>query len=138
MAEELIRVENLKKYFKTKRGLLHAVDDISFSVKKGKTLGLVGESGCGKSTTGLLMLRLIEPTEGKIIFEGKDIAKLNKKDMHELRRDIQIIFQDPFSSLNPRKSVYELINEPLRWFNVYKTKAQEQAQVEKLDRKSVV
>jgi len=125
MAEELLRIENLKKYFKTKRGLLHAVDNISFSIEKGKTLGLVGESGCGKSTTGLLILRLIEPTDGKIIFNGNDINKFNNKEMREARRDIQIIFQDPFSSINPRKSVIELIQEPLRWFKVYKDKTEE-------------
>jgi peptide/nickel transport system ATP-binding protein len=129
MVEELIRIENLKKYFKTDRGLLHAVDNISFSIEKGKTLGLVGESGCGKSTTGLLLLRLIEPTDGKIVFKGNDITKFNNKEMREVRRDIQIIFQDPFSSINPRKAVFELIREPLRWFKVYKDKIQEQKYV---------
>lgn len=129
MAEELIRIENLKRYFKTGRGLLHAVDDISFSIEKGKTLGLVGESGCGKSTTGLLLLRLIEPTDGKIVFSGNDITKFNNKEMREVRSDIQIIFQDPFSSINPRRSVTELIREPLRWFKVYKDKTQEQKYV---------
>ncbi len=132
MADELIRVKNLKKHFKTKHGPLHAVDDITFSIEKGKTLGLVGESGCGKSTTGLLLLRLIEPTDGKIIFDGEDITSYDSKNMRKLRSELQIIFQDPFSSLNPRKSVYELILEPLRWFRVCKNKAQEQKKVEQL------
>ncbi|HQE66863.1 MAG TPA: ABC transporter ATP-binding protein [Bacillota bacterium] len=132
MPEELLRVENLKKYFNTKRGLLHAVDGITFSIEKGKTLGLVGESGCGKSTTGRLIMRLIEPTDGKIKFNGKDVIKANKNEMHMLRRDMQIIFQDPFSSLNPRKSIYELISEPLRWFNICKNKGEEKERIESL------
>ena len=132
MAGELIRVENLKKHFKTKYGLLYAVDGVDFSIEKGKTLGLVGESGCGKSTTGRLIMRLIESTEGKIIFEGKDITKLTGKEMQVLRREIQMIFQDPFGSLNPRKSVYELINEPLRWHNVCENKAKERQKIENL------
>jgi oligopeptide/dipeptide ABC transporter ATP-binding protein len=132
MAEELIRVKNLKKHFKTKYGLLHAVDGIDFSIEKGKTLGLVGESGCGKSTTGRLILRLIEPTDGSIIFNEQDITKLREKEMHKLRRELQMIFQDPFASLNPRKPLYELISEPLRWYRVYKNKAEEQKKVESL------
>jgi peptide/nickel transport system ATP-binding protein len=132
MGEEILRVENLKKYFKTRRGLLHAVDGITFSIEKGKTLGLVGESGCGKSTTGRLILRLLEPTGGKVFFEGREITGLNDRDMLKLRRYMQIIFQDPFASLNPRKTVYELIGEPLRWFRVYKSKADEQKRIESL------
>jgi peptide/nickel transport system ATP-binding protein len=132
MADELLRVENLKKYFKTKRGPLHAVDDISFKIAKGQTLGLVGESGCGKSTTGRLILRLIEPTDGRIFYGDQNIKDLDQKRMHALRREMQIIFQDPFSSINPRKSVYELISEPLRWYNVYQNKADEQRKVEDL------
>ena len=132
MAEELIRVENLKKHFKTKYGLLYAVDGIDFSIEKGKTLGLVGESGCGKSTTGRLIMRLIDSTGGKIIFEEQDITHIKGNEMHELRREIQMIFQDPFGSLNPRKSVYELINEPLRWYNVCKSKAEEKEKIESL------
>lgn len=132
MAKEFLRVENLKKYFKTKKGQLHAVDGIDFSIEKGKTLGLVGESGCGKSTAGRLIVRLIEPTDGKIIFNGQDITRLNSKDMRILRKEMQIIFQDPFSSLNPRKSVYELINEPLRWYNLCSNKTEERKKIESL------
>ncbi len=132
MSEELLRVENLKKYFKTKHGLLHAVDGVTFSIERSKTLGLVGESGCGKSTTGLLLLRLIEPTDGKVIFNGEDVIKFNSKKMHDLRREMQIIFQDPFSSLNPRRSVYELISEPLRWYKICKSRTDEQKRVENL------
>ena len=93
MAENLLEVKNLKKYFKTNRGLLHAVDDVTFTLEKGKTLGIVGESGCGKSTTGRCILRLIEPTSGQVIFEGQDIVALNKRQMREKRKDIQIIFR---------------------------------------------
>ncbi len=132
MAKEILRVNNLKKYFKTKRGLLHAVDGINFTIEEGKTLGLVGESGCGKSTTGRLILRLLEPTDGEVLYKGKDLTTANKKEMHELRKEMQIIFQDPFASLNPRKSIYELISEPLRWFKVYDNKAQTLKKVEKL------
>jgi len=110
----LLEVQHLKKYFKTRRGMLHAVDDISFTIEKGKTLGIVGESGCGKSTTGRVILRLLEPTGGKVFFEGVDIAALNDEQMRQKRKDMQIIFQDPFASLNPRKTVSETIAEPLR------------------------
>jgi peptide/nickel transport system ATP-binding protein len=110
----LVEVKGLKKYFKTKRGLLHAVDDISFSIERGKTLGIVGESGCGKSTAGRAILRLVEPTGGKVYFEGEDIGSLNDEQMRKKRKDMQMIFQDPFSSLNPRKTVSETIAEPLK------------------------
>lgn len=113
MSESLIQVKNLKKYFKTPKGLLHAVDGVDFDIKKGETLGVVGESGCGKSTTGRLLLRLIEATDGEVLFEGKNVLKYNKEQMRQLRREMQIIFQDPFSSLNPRMSVSEIIGEPL-------------------------
>ena len=103
--EELLRVENLKKFFSTNSGMLHAVDDVSFSLAKGETLGVVGESGCGKSTLGRTIIRLHEPTGGKIFFRGEDITEADKKRMKELRRDMQIIFQDPFASLNPRMTV---------------------------------
>ena len=113
MSESLIQVKNLKKYFKTPKGLLHAVDGVDFDIKKGETLGVVGESGCGKSTTGRLLLRLIEATDGEVLFEGKNVLKYNNEQMRQLRKEMQIIFQDPFSSLNPRMSVSEIIGEPL-------------------------
>ena len=110
---ELLRVEHLKKYFETPSGTLNAVDDISFVLNRGETLGVVGESGCGKSTMGRTILRLHTPTGGKVYFEGKDIFSLDKGKMKELRKDMQIIFQDPFASLNPRSSVHDAIAEPL-------------------------
>lgn len=113
MADVLLEVKDLKKYFKTKRGMLHAVDGVSFSIEKGKTLGVVGESGCGKSTTGRAILRLIEPTSGTVLLEGEDIAKLNSFQLRKKRKDMQIIFQDPFSSLDPKKTVGQLIAEPI-------------------------
>lgn len=110
---ELLRVENLKKYFQTPHGVLHAVDDVSFSLEKGTTLGVVGESGCGKSTLGRTILKLHEPTSGKIYFEGKDITSYSAKEMKKMRQEMQIIFQDPFASLNPRMTVSETIAESL-------------------------
>lgn len=114
MSEVLLEVKGLKKYFDTPKGKLHAVDDVNFTINKGKTLGLVGESGCGKSTTGRVILRLLEATDGEIFYKGKDIRKLNPKEMRELRKSIQIIFQDPFSSLDPRMTVSEIIEEPIK------------------------
>lgn len=113
MTEALLKVENIKKHFKTPKGMLHAVDGVDFEMEKGETLGLVGESGCGKSTIGRVILRLLEPTDGDIYFEDNHVNKLKKREMMKLRRDMQIIFQDPFSSLNPRLSVSEIIAEPL-------------------------
>jgi len=113
MADAILKVNGLKKYFQTPKGLLYAVDDVTFTVGRGKTLGLVGESGCGKSTTGRAILRLIEPTAGEVIFEGRDITKYDKKQVIALRKDMQIIFQDPFSSLDPRMSVGQIIAEPI-------------------------
>ena len=110
----ILEVQNLKKYFDTPRGKLHAVDDISFQLERGKTLGVVGESGCGKSTLGRTLLHLIEPTSGKIFFEGEDISAVNRKKLRRLREDMQIIFQDPYSSLNPRMTVSEAIMDPLK------------------------
>lgn len=124
MDKPLIEVKGLKKYFKTPYGMLHAVDNIDFDIYKGKTLGLVGESGCGKSTTGRTILRLLEPTAGKIFFEGEDLASFSNSKMEGKRRDLQIIFQDPFSSLNPRKTVSQTIMEPMIIHKLYKTKAQ--------------
>ena len=113
MSETLLEVKNLTKYFSTPKGLLHAVDGVSFTIEKGKTLGVVGESGCGKSTTGRAILRLQEPTSGEVYFEGKDILKMKRREMHKMRREMQIIFQDPYSSLDPRKTVNQLIREPI-------------------------
>ena len=132
MAENLLEVRNLKKYFKTPRGLLHAVDDISFTLEKGKTLGIVGESGCGKSTTGRCVLRLIEPTAGEVIFEGKDIRSLSASQMRAKRTDMQIIFQDPFSSLNPRNTVSQTIAEGVKMHKKYRTSAEIEARVVEL------
>jgi len=113
MSEPLLHVENLKKYFNTSNGLLYAVDDISFDLHPGETLGLVGESGCGKSTTGRAILRLQEPTDGRIVFKGKDVLSFNKTQMKEARKSMQIVFQDPYSSLNPRMNVRKLISTSL-------------------------
>ena len=110
----LLEVRELKKYFSTPKGMLHAVDNVSFTIPRGKTLGVVGESGCGKSTTGRVILRLLEATSGQVLFEGKDILSLSEREMREMRREMQIIFQDPFSSINPRKSISETIAEPIR------------------------
>lgn len=132
MEERLIEVRNLKKYFPTKKGLLHAVDDVNFYINKGETLGLVGESGCGKSTTGRAVLRLLEPTDGEIIFEGKDIVQFNNEQMRQMRQEMQIVFQDPFASLNPRMSVREIISEPLVVNKVYKSKVDREKKVKEL------
>ena len=115
---ELVRVEHLKKYFSNPSGMLHAVDDINFSINEGDTLGVVGESGCGKSTLGRVVLKLLEQTDGKIIYRGKDITHISEKENVQLRRKMQIIFQDPYSSLNPRLCVSELIADPLKTFHL--------------------
>ena len=107
----LIETRGLKKFFKVRGGLLHAVDNVSITIPARKTLGVVGESGCGKSTLGRAVLRLIEPTAGEVLFEGRDITKFNRSQMREMRRKMQIIFQDPYSSINPRMSVAEIIAE---------------------------
>ena len=112
-SEVILQVQNLKKYFNTPRGLLHAVDDINFSVRKGETIGVVGESGCGKSTLGRVVLHLLESTDGKIFFKGEDITNVKRKKLQELRAEMQIIFQDPYSSLDPRFTVKGIIEEPL-------------------------
>ncbi len=116
----LLQVDHLKKYFKTGAGMLHAVDDVTFSIERGKTLGIVGESGCGKTTTGRTILRLVEPTSGSILFDGVDITGLNRSEMQKMRHRMQIIFQDPFSSLNPRKTVCQTIEEVLNITGEYR------------------
>lgn len=123
--ENLLTVRDLKKYFPIKGGFLgkqigavRAVDGVSFEIKKGETLGLVGESGCGKSTTGMLILRLLEMTAGQVVFDGQDVGKMRKGDLRRFRRHAQIIFQDPYASLNPRMSVGEIIAEPLMLHNI--------------------
>lgn len=114
MTTPLIQTKNLKKYFKTGAGMLHAVDNVNLTINKGCTLGVVGESGCGKSTLGRTILRLLPATEGEVLYNGKDILKLNSAEMKKMRSDMQIIFQDPYASLNPRMSVSQIIEEPLK------------------------
>ncbi len=114
MSVPLIQTKNLKKYFKTPKGNLHAVDGVNISIKEGQTLGVVGESGCGKSTLGRAILRLIEPTDGEVLFNGHNIVQYDDKKMLEMRKQMQIIFQDPFSSLNPRMTVSQIIAEPIK------------------------
>lgn len=113
MENPVLEVKNLKKYFNTPAGQLYAVDDVSFTIEKGHTLGVVGESGCGKTTLGRTILRLLEPTSGEIYFNGEDITKFKKDKMKAIRRQMQLIFQDPYASLNPRMSVSEIIKEPM-------------------------
>jgi oligopeptide transport system ATP-binding protein len=134
MAQPLLQVKNLKKYFPIKGGILsktvghvQAVDDISFDLYPGETVGLVGESGCGKSTAARTILRLIEPTSGEVFFEGQDILKLGKKPMRSLRRQMQIIFQDPYASLNPRMTVASIVGEPLEIHKIAKGRAKEES-----------
>ena len=120
MQEALLEVKQLKKHFPIQGGVLKqqvgtvkAVDGVTFTLHKGETFGLVGESGCGKSTTGRMLMRLLEPSEGEVFFDGKEMTTLNKKDLRHLRKDIQMVFQDPFASLNPRHTVEKIIEEPL-------------------------
>ena len=113
----ILELKNLKKYFNVSAGTVHAVDDVTMQIRYGKTMGIVGESGCGKSTLGRNIVHLQQPTDGQIIFEGKDITKPNAAEMKRLRSEIQIIFQDPYSSLNPRMTVEDTIMEPLRLTN---------------------
>lgn len=128
----LLEVNDLKKYFKTPKGTLHAVDGISFSLDAGKTLGVVGESGCGKSTLGRVILHLLEPTGGKIIFDGKDITTLNRKELKESRKEMQMIFQDPYSSINPRMRVCDIIGEPMSIYKTCKSKEEYNKRVAEL------
>ena len=139
MSEELLRVENLTKYFPVNHGVIlsrlgghvSAVDGVSFAVNKGETLGLVGESGCGKSTTGRAVMRLIEPTSGTVTFEGRDVLSFKGRDLKAFRRDVQIIFQDPYASLNPRMTIGEIVSEPLIIHGIG-TRAEQTARVKEL------
>src|SRR3989440_12188702 len=127
----LISIDNLKVHYRTGGGLLRAsklvkaVDGVSLDIRKGETLGLVGESGCGKSTLGRAILRLTEPTGGRVLYNGKDLANLPQSIMREQRKDLQMIFQDPYASLNPRMTVGNIIGEPLRTFGLAKGKSVE-------------
>lgn len=129
MSKALIEVNNLKKYFPIKKGVfkgtvghVKAVDNVSFKINEGKVLGVVGESGCGKSTLGRTMLKLLDPTEGEVLFEGKNVYDLNKKELNHMRTKMQIIFQDPYSSLNPRLPVSEIVGEAMMQHGIVKNK----------------
>lgn len=122
---ELIRVNHLKKYFKTPGGMLHAVDDVTFGINRGETLGVVGESGCGKSTIGRTILRLHDATDGEVLFHGDNILKYSRHQMKELRSKMQIVFQDPYESLNPRVTVSQAIAEPLIVQGIFKRSEKE-------------
>ncbi len=139
MAENLLEVTHLKKYFPIKRGIfsktvghVKAVDDVSFTIRKGETLGLVGESGCGKTTAGRAILRLIEPTGGSVKFEGEEVTTMAPHRLREMRRQMQIIFQDPYSSLNPRITVGGMLTEILKVHNLRKTDAERKDRVNEL------
>ena len=128
--ETVIEVKGLKKYFPTPNGMLHAVDDVSFTIEKGKTLGVVGESGCGKSTLGRTIIHLLEKTDGKIFLEGEDISDVKGKSLRAAREKMQIIFQDPYSSLDPRKTINDTIREPLIVSKRYNKKEMEEVILE--------
>lgn len=130
--EPILEVKNLCKYFKTKRGLLHAVDNVTFRIRQGSTLGIVGESGCGKSTLGRTVLRLTDPTSGQILFDGEDITRLKGGKMRACRQKMQMVFQDPFASLDPRKTVSQIISEPLKLNKLAKDRADCERQTLKL------
>ena len=132
MAEELIRVEHLKKYFKVPAGINHAVDDVSFTIGKGETLGVVGESGCGKSTLGRTLIHLLEPTDGKMYLNGQDYTNIKGHELKKMREKVQIIFQDPYSSLNPRLSIDSTVMEPLKRSGRFGSKAEMKEKAEEL------
>ena len=132
MSDAILEVRHLKKYFTTPAGALHAVDDVSFTIEKGKTLGVVGESGCGKSTLGRTVLRLLPVTEGQVIYKGQDISNLSERKLKPYRRNMQIIFQDPYSSLNPRMSIRQIIAEPMIINKVCKSRAELEKRVRTL------
>ena len=131
-AEKLLEVNHLKKYFKVRNGKLHAVDDISFYINKGETLGLVGESGCGKSTNGRTLIRLIAADSGEILFHGENILNFGKHKSNELRSKMQMVFQDPYSSLDPRKNLMEIISEPLTNLVEFRQKSKKEERVREL------
>ena len=124
MSNNLIELKHLKKYFSVPQGTLHAVDDVNLQIEEGKTVGVVGESGCGKSTLGRTILRMIEPTDGQVIYQGEDIVTKSKAEIHMLRRDLQMIFQDPYESLDPRMNISALISEPLKINKICKSSAE--------------
>lgn len=131
--EAFLEVINLQKYFKVPAGYLHAVDGVTFSINEGETLGVVGESGCGKSTLGRVVLHLLDSTGGKITYRGEDITNVNRRKLSQLRREMQIIFQDPFSSLNPRMTVYQTIAEPMIIAGGYAKEALQKRVLELMD-----
>jgi oligopeptide/dipeptide ABC transporter ATP-binding protein len=137
--DEILRIEGLVKHFPIKSGIfkrtvgqVQAVDGVDLSVRQGETLGIVGESGCGKSTLGRSIIKLLEPTDGKIIFEGQDITRYKRRQMRGVRRDVQIVFQDPYASLNPRMTVREIVGEPLRIHGLYRRRGEGRRRVEEL------
>ncbi len=129
---KLLEVKNLKKYFPVPVGYLHAVDDVSFSIDKGETLGIVGESGCGKSTLGRAILRLHNPTAGEVLYDDMDILHFNDEEMRYMRQKMQIIFQDPYASLNPRMTISQIIEEPLKIHSIYKSDSERREKVEEI------
>ena len=129
METPFIETKHLKKYFPTARGALHAVDNVNLRIERGHTLGVVGESGCGKSTLGRVILRLIEATEGEILYNGENIREYSPRVMEKMRRKMQIIFQDPYASLNPRMSVSEIIMEPMKVCHLYRTRSEMEEKV---------